>query len=233
MTRMNSKLGWILLLTWTCLLGASCSKRGAPGSLSPEESLKSFHLPDDLRIELFASEPHVVDPVEIAFDEAGRAYVAEMRDYPEDPLPGKPPRSRIRLLEDRDGDGQVDHSTVFADQLLQVSSVLPWKGGLIVTAAPDIIYLKDTDGDGKADVRKVLFSGFALENPERRVTNLRFAIDNWVYGVQNGSPVNIRSIERPNAPPVWLSGADFRFRLDRGLFEPESGTAQFGLAMDE
>jgi hypothetical protein len=71
-------------------------------------------------------------------------------------------KSHIRLLEDRDGDGQVDHSTIFADQLLQVSSILPWQGGLIVAAAPDILYLKDTNGDGKADVRKVLFTGFAL-----------------------------------------------------------------------
>src|SRR2546430_1846695 len=230
---LNRWLAWVCLLSPLLLLLEGCSGQEVPRPLSPKQALQSFRLPDDLRIELFASEPYVVDPVEIAFDEAGRAYVAEMRDYPEDPQPGKPPRSRIRLLEDRDGDGQVDHSTVFADQLLQVSSVLPWKGGLIVTAAPDIIYLKDTDGDGKADVRKVLFSGFALANPERRVTNLRFAIDNWVYGVQSGSPVNIRSIERPNAPPVWLSGADFRFRLDRGLFEAESGTAQFGLAIDD
>jgi hypothetical protein len=75
----------------------------------------------------------------VVFDENGRAYAAEMRDYPDDPPPGQPPRSRIRLLEDNNGDGKVDRSVVFAERLLQATSMLPWKGGLIVTAAPDIL----------------------------------------------------------------------------------------------
>ena len=149
---------------------AGCSRHRGPGALSPEQSIKTFHL--SLRVDLFAAEPNVVDPVEIVFDEDGRAYVAEMRDYPDDPRPGQPPRSRIRLLEDTDGDGTIDRSVVFADNLLQATSMLPWKGGLIVTSAPDILYLKDLDGDGKADVRTVLFTGFALVNPESRITNL-------------------------------------------------------------
>ena len=143
-----------LLLAAFCLLSYGCSRRQGPGPLSPEEALKSFRLSGDFRVELFASEPHVVDPVEVIFDEEGRAFAAEMRDYPEDPPPGKPPRSRIRLLEDTDGDGRVDRSAIFADNLLQATSMLPWQGGLLVTAAPDILYLKDTDGDGKADERR-------------------------------------------------------------------------------
>src|SRR5438093_3476542 len=123
------------------ILAFACSRHRGPGPLSPGEALKRFRLDADFRIELFASEPHVVDPVEVVFDEAGKAYVAEMLDYPDDPPQGKPPRGRIRLLEDTDGDGRIDKSTVFADKLLQVSSVLPWKGGVIVTAAPEIIYL--------------------------------------------------------------------------------------------
>ncbi|PYV08700.1 MAG: dehydrogenase, partial [Acidobacteria bacterium] len=165
--------------------------------------------------------------------ETGRVYAAEMRDYPEDPPAGKPPRGRIRLLEDTDGDGRIDRATVFADHLLEVTSMLPWKGGLIVCAAPEILYLKDTDGDGKADVRKTLFTGFALVNPESRITNLRFAVDNWIYASNNGQPGKIRYLEHPEAPPVDVIGADFRFRLDRGLFEAESGPTQFGQAMDD
>src|SRR5437899_7916740 len=85
----------------------SCSRHRGPGALSPEQSMKTFHLSDpNVRVELFAAEPNVVDPVEVVFDEDGRAYAAEMRDYPEDPRPGQPPRSRIRLLEDTDGDGR-------------------------------------------------------------------------------------------------------------------------------
>ena len=99
---------------------------------------------------MFAAEPQVADPVELVFDERGRAFVAEMADYPYDPQPGQLPRSRIRLIEDSDGDGRADRSTIFADRLLNATSLLPWKGGLIVTAAPDILYLKDSEGDDRA-----------------------------------------------------------------------------------
>ncbi len=216
-----------------CLLVSGCFRRHESNPLSPEDALKSFRLNEDFRIELFAAEPYVVDPVEVVFDEEGRAFAAEMLDLPDDPPPGKPARGRIRFLEDTDDDGRVDRSTIFADNLLQVTSVLPWNGGLLVTAAPDILYLKDTDGDGKADVRKVLFTGFALVNPESRITNLRFNIDNWIYASNNGQRGSIIFPERPASPPVSVLGADFRFRLDRGLFEAESGPTQFGQAMDD
>jgi len=210
-----------------------CSHQNEPGPLTPQQALKSFQINPDFRIELYAAEPHVVDPVEIVFDEDGRAFVAEMRDYPNDPPPGTPPRSRIRVLEDTDGDGQVDRAVIFADQLLQVNSVLPWKQGLLVTAAPDILYLKDTDGDGKADIRKVLFTGFSVGSSEHRVSSLRFGVDNWIYAANDGQPGEIKFLERPDAKPLSVSGADFRFRLDHGLFEAESGPAQFGLAIDD
>src|SRR6266571_8096322 len=118
---MTASLKPVLLVTLTLLTLLACSKKqsGAP-ALSPQDSLKSFHLSEDFHIELFAAEPQVVDPVEMAFDENGRIYVAEMLDYPDDPPPGKPARSRIRLLEDTDGDGKIDRSVIFADQLLAV-----------------------------------------------------------------------------------------------------------------
>ena len=90
------------------------------------DSLNSIHLSDDFHVELVASEPDVMSPVEMAFDENGKMYVAEMMDYP-DPPPGKPARSRIRLLEDTDGDGKIDRTTVFADNVLAVSGFMPWK----------------------------------------------------------------------------------------------------------
>src|ERR1700730_9872458 len=160
-----------LLLRITC----SCSRRStqAPDPLSPEKPLQTFRLSEDFHVELFASEPNVVDPADMVFDENGKIYVAEMIDYPDDPPPGKPPRSRIVLLEDRNGDGRIDHSTIFADHLLEVSGLMPWKGGLIVTTAPEILYLKDTNGDGKADIRQVLYTGFRLQNPQHRIATLR------------------------------------------------------------
>ncbi len=212
--------------------GCSVEDR-SPGPLSPEQALKSFQIHPDFRIEIFATEPHVIDPVELVFDEDGRAFVAEMLDYPIDPVIGNPPRSRIRLLEDFDKDGRVDHSRIFAENLLQVTSMLPWKGGLIVTSAPDILYLKDTDGDLKADLRQVLFTGFSMGDPQARITNLRFGIDNWIYASNYGQPGTITSPAFPGAQSVSVFGADFRFQIDQGRFEAASGTAQFGLAIDD
>jgi putative membrane-bound dehydrogenase-like protein len=201
--------------------------------LSPQEELQSFHVNDDFKVELFASEPMVFDPVEMVFDENGKIYVAEMLDYPEDPPPGKPARSRIALLEDTDGDGKIDRRTVFADNVLEVSGILPWKGGLLVTSAPDILFMKDTDGDGKADVRKVLYTGFPKVNPEGRITNLRLGIDNWIYAANSGADGRITQPDHPERPPILVRGRDFRFRPDRDLAEPASGPTQFGKTFDD
>ncbi|HTM51310.1 MAG TPA: PVC-type heme-binding CxxCH protein [Bryobacteraceae bacterium] len=221
----------VLLLAFLALLSCARKPAGAP-ALSPQEALKSFHLSEDFRLELFAAEPQVVDPVEMAFDENGRVYVAEMLDYPEDPPPGKPARSRIRLLEDTDGDGKLDRSVIYADQVLEVSGLMPWKGGLIVTSAPDILFMQDTNGDGKADVRKVLYTGFGKFNPEGRITNLRLGVDNWVYAANMGHEGRITSVEHPERPPIEVRGGDFRFHLIRGVAEAASGPTQFGMTFD-
>jgi putative membrane-bound dehydrogenase-like protein len=230
--------GWprftLFILLYAGIFAISCSRThpDAP-SLSPEASLKSIHVRGDFHVELFASEPLVYDPVEMVFDENGKIYVCEMLDYPDDPPPGQPAHSRIVLLEDTDGDGKPDKRTVFADHLLEVSGILPWKGGLIVTSAPDILYLKDTDGDGKADVRQVLYTGFPKVNPEARVTNPRYGIDNWIYVANDGSDGRITSPQHRDRPPVLVRGADFRFQPDRGLAEPASGPTQFGMSFDD
>ena len=189
------------------VLVVSCTRKHPDqASLSPEESLKSIHVQGDFHVELFASEPLVFDPVEMVFDENGKIYVCEMLDYPDDPPAGKPARSRIVLLEDTDGDGKPDKRTVFADHVLEVSGIMPWKGGLIVTSAPDILYLKDTNGDGVADVRQVLYTGFPKVNPEARVTNPRYGIDNWIYVANDGQDGRITIAGASRAP----SGAGAR-----------------------
>lgn len=210
----------------------ACQEKRYPDPLSPEESLNTFELHEDFVIELFAAEPHVWDPVELVFDERGRAFVVEMPDYPYKPEEGKG-RGRIRLLKDNDGDGQIDESIVFAEGLPDATSMLPWKGGLLVTSAPHIYYLKDTDGDDKADVKEILFEGFFEHNSEAQITNLQFGLDNWIYAANNGQPGEVTSLSKPEAGKLDMRGADFRFRLDTDEFETESGTAQFGMTLDD
>src|SRR5947207_3053305 len=142
------------------LLLSPCHLHAEPptGALSPREELATFRVPKGFRVELVASEPDVVDPVAMAFDEDGRLYVAEMRGYPNGGVAtGNISSGSIRLLEDRDGDGVYRHSTVFAAGLRFPTSVMPWKGGVLVANAPDLLYLEDTDGDGKADRQRVLY----------------------------------------------------------------------------
>ena len=209
---------------------ASFAACGWPGSepLTPRQALESFRVADGFRVELFAAEPHVVDPVEMAFDENGGVYVAELLDNPYDPPEGEPPLSRIKYLEDTDGDGIVDRHTVFADRVLGVEGIAPWKGGLIATAAPDILYLKDTDGDHQADVRERLYTGFALANVEVRVSNPRLGLDNWFYVANHGTPGTITPPARPNDDAVNIRNREFRFHPLRNLAEPATGDAQFG-----
>jgi len=213
---------------------AGCSKKNPEErAMTPRDSLKAMHLSEDFHVELFAAEPAVMSPVEMAFDENGKVYVAEMLDYPADPPPRKPARSRIRLLENPNGDGKTWRSTVFADNVLAVSGFMPWKGGLIVTSAPDILYLKDTNGDGKADLRKVLYTGFPKVNQEARITNPRLGVDNWIYCSNNGSDGRINSPDHPEMPPVLVRGADFRFDPISGKAESASGAAQFGSTLND
>src|SRR5438105_4659200 len=103
--------------------------------LSPEQARAAFKVAPGLRVELVASEPQIESPVAMAFDEDGRLFVVEMLDYPNGPAPGQPPEGRIKLLEDRDGDGRYETATVFADKLLYANGVLPWKGGAMLTCA--------------------------------------------------------------------------------------------------
>jgi len=219
------------LFVVTCLLIVSCTSRYA-GPLTPEQSLESIELLEGFKIELFAAEPFIHDPVCMEFDEQGNAYVVEMPDYPYRPETGKE-KGRIIQIRDTNGDGKIDESVIFADSLMEATSILPWKGGLIVTSAPHILYLKDTDGDGKSDVREVLFSGFFAQNSEAQITSLSFGVDNWIYAANNGQAGEVVSANDPEATPLSMSGADFRFRMDRNQFERTTGSGQFGQTLDD
>ena len=210
----------------------SCKDDKYAEALSPEESIATFNIHENFEVKLFAAEPHIKDPVNLVFDEKGIAYAVEMPDYPYKPEEGKG-KGVIKRLEDTDGDGVIDASTIFADGLADATYLMPWKGGLLVTAAPHIYYLKDTNDDGVADTKTSIFSGFFENNSEAQITNLVLGIDNWIYAANNGQRSDVTYKDAPGKGPLELRGADFRFRLDKGLFEKESGTAQFGQTFDD
>jgi len=210
---------------------------------SPNDALSTFQLPEGFRIELVASEPLIQDPTEIAFDEDGKMYVAQMEDYPAD----GDPTGRIMLLEDKDGDGFYESGTVFATGLPYVNGVMPWKGGVLITSAPDILFMKDTTGDGVADIKEVLVTGFAFTNPQLRMSSLRYGLDNWIYGAysrsgggkwyeefrdKKGSALNFPQKPDQDLPAIF-PGTDYRFLPDEHKIETAGGMSQFGLSFDE
>jgi putative membrane-bound dehydrogenase-like protein len=206
------------------------------GPLAPEEAPRSFRLLPGLRLELVAAEPIVASPVAMAFDERGRLFVAENRGYPTGPGQGKDPVGRIAMLEDTDGDGRMERRTEFADGLTYPNGVMPWKGGLIVTCAPDVFLLQDNDGDGKADERRVLFTGFATTgSTQLRVSHPTLSIDNWIYLTSGLSGGQVVSPTAPDRPAVVLKRTDFRFRPEGygEQWEAADGGAQFGLSFDD
>ncbi|MHC4875351.1 MAG: PVC-type heme-binding CxxCH protein, partial [Planctomycetota bacterium] len=196
---------------------------------SPEESLKAFQVEPGVHIELFAAEPLVMDPVAIAFDELGRAFVVEYGDYPIGPEDGGDPLSRVVVLLDTDDDGRADKRHVFADRLTFAHSLLPWNGGILVGAQTQLLFLKDTNGDFKADERTVLYDGFTPAHPQMQIGNPRWGFDNWIYC--NYGPGKITSPQQPGKE-LQMPRSEFRFNPLTGEFGPAAGLGQFGNTVD-
>ncbi len=200
-----------------------------PEPKSPEASLAAMHVRDGLKIELVAAEPLTVDPIAIDWGPDGKLWVVEMADYPlgVDGRPG----GRVRFLEDTDGDGRYDHSTLLLDGLKYPTSVMAWRDGALVTAAPDILYVADTTGDGKADVREVLYTDFAKGNPQHLVNGLQRGLDNWIYcanGHSGGTPRSLKT-----GAEVQLRSHDFRIRPDTGEIDLRTGVTQYVRSRDD
>jgi putative membrane-bound dehydrogenase-like protein len=197
--------------------------------LSPEDALKTFRLDPGLRIELVAAEPLITDPVDIAFDERGRLYVVECNGYNRDEK--LKPRSRIRLLEDVDGDGRMDRGTLFADDLDYAQGIMVMQGGVVVTTNSGILFLRDDNGDGRADHTKVLFDCSTSIFTDRQMSAPRLGLDNWVY-------VNLGLQKKELSPPgqrdrqISLT-TNFRFHPGTGEFGPSAGSGQFGRGDDD
>jgi putative membrane-bound dehydrogenase-like protein len=201
---------------------------------SPAESLKTFRLHSGFRIELAAAEPHLASPVALDFDEDGRLYVAEFVEFNQRDSKQAHGRGRIRLLEDTKGDGVYDKSTVFLDNLDSPTAVCCYDGGVFVGAAPNILYAKDTDGDGKADVRRVVYTGFARDvGGETLFNSFRWSLDNRIHVQTSTSGGAVRHADKKDARPVSVRGQGFLFDPRTEAFEVTSGGGQHGMSMDD
>ncbi len=198
--------------------------------LTPQKSLATFKLHPGLEIELVASEPLIRDPVAMAFDENGRLYVAEMPEYNQYANPAYKGHGCIKLLDDTNGDGRYDTSTVFHN-LDTPTSIACWDGGIFVGSVPDILYLKDTDGDGKADVRKKVFTGFARDRAgEAMLNSFRWGLDNRFHVSTSLAGGLVSSAKQKK---TQVRGRGFLFDPLSLRFELSSGGGQHGMSMDD
>ena len=149
--------------------------------LSPEDSMKLAQVPAGFELSLFASEPDILNPIFVNWDHKGRAFIIQTVDYPNNLHAGNLGNDKIVICEDTDQDGRADKFTTFADKLSIPTSLVFANGGVICTNGTDMLFLQDTDGDDKADVREVLFSGFSMGDTHAGVSNLRYGHDGWIY----------------------------------------------------
>jgi putative membrane-bound dehydrogenase-like protein len=234
----------LLLLTVGLTLACRPTTAPPPPPASPElrKALASLEVADGFRVELVAAEPLIADPVAMEIDEDGRMYVVEMHGYPLD-LSGS---GKIKLLKDTNGDGYPDQSTVFADGLKLPTGILRHQRGVIVTDAPDVWYLEDTNGDDKADVKRKILTGFALSNPQHNLNTPLFGPDNYIYLAHQWAitPTVCKQFndeggavffpDKPNGPRLGKNGDDrnVRFKPDSYELEAMSGESQFGHSFD-
>ncbi len=199
--------------------------------LAPEQSLGRMRTRPELQIDLVAAEPLVTSPVAVDFGPDGKVYVAEMYDYPagEDGTYG--PAGRVRVLSSSQDNGILDTSTIFLDGIPFPTGVTVWRKGVLVCAAPDILYAEDTDNDGRADVVRKLYSGFGVDNFQARVNSLEYGLDGWVYG---SCGLFGGSIKKFSDPKLYALGdRDFRIQPDTGAMEPAMGRTQQGRVRDD
>lgn len=197
--------------------------------LSPADAMKSFEVHPGFRVEQVAAEPLVNSPVAVDFDENGRLFVCEMRDYSEQ---DKEHLGQIRLLEDTDEDGRFDKSTVFVDNLSWPTAVACANGGVFVGAAPDLFFFKDEDGDGKADVKKLIFTGFARSNVQGLLNSFQWGLDNRLHGASSTVGGEIRRVDDPKSKVISVRGRDFAINTRTLDFATVSGGAQHGMSFD-
>jgi putative membrane-bound dehydrogenase-like protein len=184
--------------------------------LSPEESAQHLVLPPGFEAKLWAADPEIKKPICMAWDERGRLWIAETIDYPNELQPEGQGRDRIKICEDTNGDGRADKFTVFAEQLSIPTGMVFANGGLIVVESGHTLFLKDTNGDDKADERRVLFKGWGMGDTHATASNLRYGLDNWIWGTAGYSGFD-----------GTVGGKRVRFGMGVYRFKPDGSVLEF------
>jgi putative membrane-bound dehydrogenase-like protein len=212
--------------------------RGNPGRfnemqapLTVAESMRHISVPGGFRVELFAAEPEIIKPITLAWDDRGRAWIAETVDYPNELQPPGEGHDRIKICEDTDHDGKADRFTIFADKLSIPTSMVHANGGVVVAQAPDMLFLQDTDGDDRADVRKVLFSGWGTADTHSGPSNMRLGLDGWIYLTVGYSGFD----GTVGGQRLSFKQAVLRFKADGSKLEVLTSTSNntWGIGLDE
>lgn len=205
-------------------------------AVEPKDAIGTWQVKKGFKLELAANEPQVRDPIAICFDEKGRMFVCEMIDYSE-MRDVTPHLGRISMLEDKDDDGHYETSTVFADDLPWPTGLIWVNGGLFVGATPDIWRFEDKDGDGKAEVREKVYTGFGtglkLLNVQGLMNSFQWGQDNKIHVLAGGGNRGlIKCLKRGDLPEQELGGKDFWFNPLNYDFGLEGGGAQYGMSFD-
>jgi putative membrane-bound dehydrogenase-like protein len=235
---------WPSTLVVIAAVGVFAAEEKFPSfpATEPRDAAKTLRVKNGFTMDLIAAEPLLASPVAIAYDEDGVGYVVEMRDYPytdkkthqayKDNTTDAP-IGRVRKLIDRNGDGVFDESHILADGLSWPTGIACWKGGVFVTATPDVWYLKDTDGDHRADVREKVFTGFRKYNVQAVINTPLWGLDNRITfaGGSNGGQVS--NLKHPEISPLRVARNDLRINPRTETIEAIAGGARFGHGMDD
>ena len=198
--------------------------------LTTTQALATFRMPQGFDIKLVASEPVVNDPVAISFDENGKLFVVEMLGYSED---GDKNLGRVKMLHDDNNDGKYERFTVYASGLSWPTAVTCYDGGIFVGAAPNIYYFKDTNGDGKADIKKTVFKGFGRTNVQGLMNTFKWGLDNRIHGATSSSGARVIKVGAKSKTPLVLRGRDFTIEPRTLTMSPASGGGQHGLSFNQ
>ncbi|HEV3261576.1 MAG TPA: PVC-type heme-binding CxxCH protein [Gemmataceae bacterium] len=202
-----------------------------PTAKTPEASLRCLRPRPGFVAELVVTEPLVQDPIAFAWGPDGKLWVVEMSDYPLGTDGKGKAGGRIKYLESTHGDGKYDKATLFLDGLSFPTGVVPWRKGVLVTCAPDILYAEAGEGGGKADRKVALYTGLVQGNPQHRVNSLVWGLDNWIHCANGNSGGRVRSVK--TGKEVDIRGRDFRIRPDDGGLDAEAGETQYGRSRDD